>query len=133
MNQDIFNFFEGKQEALALYEVFEQKLFEEIGDVKVKVQKTQISFSNKYNFAFVSFLPARKAAERPEVFITVTFGLSYRVDSPRIDTAVEPYANRWTHHMLISLSEVLETPVSALLGEPAAEAKAPMAVAWGSW
>ena len=102
MNQDIFNFFEGKQEALALYEVFEQKLFEEIGDVKVKVQKTQISFSNKYNFAFVSFLPTRKAKDRPKVYIVITFGLRYHLESPRIDVAPEPYPNRWTHHVLVS-------------------------------
>ena len=71
-------------------------------DVKVKVQKTQIAFSNRHNFAFVSFLPVRKAKERPEVYIVVTFGLGYRARSPRIDAAVEPYPGRWTHHVLLS-------------------------------
>ena len=120
MNQDIFNFFEGKQEALALYEVFEQKLFEEIGDVKVKVQKTQISFSNKYNFAFVSFLPVRKAKERPETYIVITFGLGRRVESPRIDAAVEPYPNRWTHHVLISDPDEIDEELMGWVKEAAA-------------
>lgn len=52
--------------------------------MKVKVQKTQIAFSNRHNFAFVSFLPVRKAKERPEVYLVVTFGLGYRVQSPLV-------------------------------------------------
>ena len=95
-------FFNEKPAAIPLYEAFAQRLFAEIDDVTVKVQKTQISFSNKYNFAFVSFLPVRKAKERPKTYITVSFGLRYKKESPRIDVASEPYPNRWTHHMLIS-------------------------------
>lgn len=102
MNQDILFFFDKHPEALPLYEALEERILSEIPDVKIKVQKTQISFANKHNFAFVSFLPARKAKERPDIYITVTFGLGYRKESPRIDAATEPYPNRWTHHMLIS-------------------------------
>lgn len=102
MNQDILFFFDKHPEALPLYEALEERIRSEIPDVKIKVQKTQISFANKHNFAFVSFLPARKAKERPDIYITVTFGLGYRKESPRIDAATEPYPNRWTHHMLIS-------------------------------
>ena len=57
MNQDVLYFFDGKPDALFLYEAFEEKVFSEVDGVKVKVQKTQISFSNRHNFAFVSFLP----------------------------------------------------------------------------
>lgn len=102
MNQDILFFFDKNPEALPLYEALEERIRSEIQDVTIKVQKTQITFANKHNFAFVSFLPARKAKERPDIYITVTFGLGYRKESPRIDAATEPYPNRWTHHMLIS-------------------------------
>ncbi|GFI10521.1 MAG: hypothetical protein HFI24_00850 [Lachnospiraceae bacterium] len=102
MNQDILFFFDKHPEALPLYEALEERIRSEIQDVTIKVQKTQITFANKHNFAFVSFLPARKAKERPDIYITVTFGLGYRKESPRIDAATEPYPNRWTHHMLIS-------------------------------
>lgn len=102
MNQELLYFFDKKPEALALYEAFEARVCSEISPVNVKVQKTQIAFSNKHNFAFVSFLPIRKAGERPDAYIVVTFGLGYRVDSDRIDAAVEPYPRRWTHHILIS-------------------------------
>lgn len=101
-------FFDGKPQALFLYETFEEKLFSMLGDVTVKVQKTQIAFANRYNFAFVSFLPVRKAKDRPDTYIVVTFGLKHRVESPRIDGAVEPYPNRWTHHVLISQIEEID-------------------------
>ena len=108
MTQDTILFFNKNPEALPLYEAFEQKVLSEIRDVTVKVQKTQISFSNKRNFAFASLLPVRKAKERPKVYLTITFGLSSRVDSPRIDGAVEAYPNRWTHHVMISSQEEID-------------------------
>lgn len=108
MNSDVYLFFDRKPEALPLYEAFEQKVFSQIQGAEVKVQKTQITFRNRHNFAFVSFLPVRKAKERPAVYIVVTFGLGYKVESPRIDVAVEPYPNRWTHHVLISSTEELD-------------------------
>ena len=102
MNADILFFFNDHMDALHLYERLERLILEQIPGVKIKVSKTQISFSNKRGFAFVSFNPCRKAKERPNVWMTVTFGLSYRKDSPRIDVATEPYPNRWTHHVMVS-------------------------------
>jgi len=101
MNADILFFFNAHMDALPLYERLEGLILEQIPDVKIKVSKTQISFSNKRGFAFVSFNPCRKAKDRPDVWMTVTFGLSYRKDSPRIDVATEPYPNRWTHHVMV--------------------------------
>lgn len=119
MEQDVLYFFDGKPEALPLYEAFEQKVFSEVDGVKVKVQKTQIAFSNRYNFAFVSFLPVRKAKERPKVYIVVTFGLGYCVESPRIDAAVEPYPGRWTHHVLIAGTEEVDDELMGWIKEAA--------------
>ncbi len=120
MNQDVLYFFDGKPDALFLYEAFEEKVFSEVDGVKVKVQKTQISFSNRHNFAFVSFLPVRKAKERPAVYIVVTFGLGYRAESPRIDVAVEPYPGRFTHHVLISATEEIDDELMGWVREAAA-------------
>ena len=61
---------------MPLYERLEGLILKQIPDAKIKVSKTQISFSNKRGFAFVSFNPCRRAKERPEVWMTVTFGLS---------------------------------------------------------
>ena len=113
-------FFDEKPAALPLYEAFAKRLLAEIDDVTVKVRKTQISFSNRYNFAFVSLLPVRKAKARPETYITVTFGLRYKKESPRIDAATEPYPNRWTHHMLISSVDEIDDELMGWIKEAAA-------------
>lgn len=120
MEQDVLYFFDGRPEAFPLYEAFEQKVFSEVDGVKVKVQKTQIAFSNRHNFAFVSFLPVRKAKERPKVYIVVTFGLGYCVESPRIDASVEPYPGRWTHHVLIAGTGEIDDELMGWVKEAAA-------------
>lgn len=120
MNQDVLSFFDGKQDELSLYEAFEQKVFAEMDGVKIKVQKTQISFANKYNFAFVSFLPVRKAKERPKKYIVITFGLGYHLESLRIDAASEPYPNRWTHHVLISEEKEIDEELMGWIKEAGA-------------
>ena len=112
-------FFNEKPAAISLYEEFAKRLLVEIDDVTVKVQKTQISFSNKYNFAFVSLLPVRKAKERPKAYITVTFGLRYKKESPRIDAASEPYPHRGTHHMLIASEEEINDELMGWIKEAA--------------
>lgn len=119
MNSDILFFFEKEKQldALPLYEKFEQEVFHKIGEVNIKVQKTQISFSNRHNFAFVSFLPVRKAKDRPDSYIVVTFGLHKRIQSLRIDAAVEPYPNRWTHHVLISKPEEIDEKLMSWIKE----------------
>ena len=108
MKADILFFFNDHMDALPLYERLEGLILEQIPDVKIKGSKTQISFSNKRSFAFVSFNPCRKAKERPNVWITVTFGLNYRKDSPRIDAATAPYPNRWTHHIMVGSEEEID-------------------------
>ena len=112
-------FFNEKTAALPLYEAFARRLLAEINNVTIKVRKTQISFSNKYNFAFVSLLPVRRAKERPETWITVTFGLQYKKESPRIDVASEPYPNRWTHHILIASVEEIDDELMGWIKEAA--------------
>lgn len=108
MNADTLFFFNEHMDALPLYQRLEALIEEQILDVKIKVSKTQISFSNKRGFAVASFLPVRKAKDRPKSFLTVTFGLPVRVDSPRVDAASEPYPNRWTHHVLVSSLEEID-------------------------
>ena len=119
MNADILFFFNNHMDAFPLYVRLEGLIMEQIPDVKIKVSKTQIGFSNKRGFAFVSFNPCRKAKERPNVWITVTFGLSYRKDSPRIDAATEPYPNRWTHHIMVGSEEEIDAELMGWIREAA--------------
>ena len=119
MNKDIAMFFDKMPGVLSLYEVFERRVFSGISGVNIKVQKTQISFSNRYNFAFVSLLPVRKKKERPEVYIVVTFGLGHQVISPRIDAVSEPYPGRFTHHVLVSEEEEIDEELMGWVKEAA--------------
>ncbi|MDY3282402.1 DUF5655 domain-containing protein [Dysosmobacter sp.] len=89
-------FFAGKPEELDLYTAFRNRLLAEVGDVRIKVSRTQITFSGKYGFAFVSH-PRRKK----DTGILVSFGLSHRQESDRIWQASEPYPGRWTHHVML--------------------------------
>ena len=91
-------FFEAKRNAFPLYESLRTAILQNCGPTEIQVKKTQISFVNRHLFGAVSFTPVRRAKERPDPYITVTFGLSYRIDSTRIDAAVEAYPHRFTHH-----------------------------------
>lgn len=101
LKSDILCFFGTHMDAFPIYEYLEEQILSRIPETKIKVSKTQVSFFRKRGFAFVSFNPCRKAAQRPEVWMTVTFGLGYRKESPRIDVATEPYPGRWTHHVMV--------------------------------
>ncbi len=109
IDTDTLLFFEGHMAALPLYEKLAKRVLSEVDNVRIKVQKSQISFYNKHMFACVSFARVRKKKACPENYIVVTFGLKHKVESPRIDIVTEPYPNRWTHHLLISrLDEIDE-------------------------
>lgn len=101
-------FFDGQPGAMALYEIFRDRVLEEIGETKIRAQKTQITFSNRHVFACVSRLRVRKKKELPPDYIVVTFGLRHELDSPRIDVKTEPYPNRWTHHVVIECPEEID-------------------------
>ena len=119
MSDDILLFFSQHMEALPLYEMLEEQILAEIPDVKVKVAKTQISFSNKRGFAFVSFNPCRRAKERPAVWMTVSFGLGYRKEAERVDVATEPYPGRWTHHVMVGSTAEIDEELLGWIKEAA--------------
>ncbi len=119
MDGDRLRFFDGHMEALPLYEAFEGRVTGEIADVRIKVQKSQISFYNRHLFACVSFVRVRKKKDCPKAYIVVTFGLGHKVESPRIDVATEPYPGRWTHHVLIGEPEAVDGELMAWVKEAA--------------
>ena len=123
MDPDILFFFDKHPGALPLYQTWESRILAEVEHVTVKVQKTQITFANRRQFACVSLLPARRAKDRPEDYITVTLGLNRRLDSPRVDKVSEPYPGRWTHHLLIASPEEIDGELMGWAREAAAFAE----------
>ena len=105
---------------MGLYQRLEEEILRRVPGVTVKTARTQITFANPRGFAFASFLPVRPAARRPKPYLTVSFGLNYRKESPRIDAAVEPYPNRWTHHVLVSREEEIDGELLGWVEEAAA-------------
>ena len=115
-NDALVRFFSQMPEMLPVYQVFVQRVNERCGDVDVRVQKTQITFTDRYGFAWAS-LPVRRRRGWPERCLIVTFGLAYRRESPRIDIATEPYPNRWTHHVLVERTEDIDDELMAWVEE----------------
>ena len=113
---DVLFFFDGKPAEMALYETLFRPMEEVFPDASVKVHKSQISFYGRYLFGAVS-LPVRRKKNWPEHCIVVTIGLSHQLESPRVAVAVEPYPGRWTHHVLISDEEQIDSELLGWLRE----------------
>lgn len=113
---DLLFYFDGKPRELALYQCLEARMEEAFPEASVKVQKTQISFYGRHLFAAVS-LPLRRRKAWPEHCLLVTFGLGYRLDSPRIAAAAEPYPGRWTHHVVFSRQEQADAELMGWIRE----------------
>ena len=94
-------FFNAHPGLLPLYEALRGKILAAQPDASVRISKTQISFRSRYIFAMVS-LPVRRRKGWPEEYLLFSFALGRRLDSPRLAQAVEPYPNRWTHHVLLT-------------------------------
>ena len=116
-SSDSLFFFEKMPGALPLFDSFESRLSQAVGAYTTRVQKTQITYSNRHVFACVSFLKVRKAQQRPPVYLVITFGLARKVESPRIDAAVEAYPGRWTHHVLIAAPEEIDEELMGWIRE----------------
>lgn len=114
VKQDTLLFFEKKRDLYPLYETFEKMLLERFPQTDIKVQKSQISFSNRHIYACVSFLRIKKAllqktqlpaqqkrADTPALYFVLTLGLPYPLDSGRVAVKTEPYPGRWTTHLPI--------------------------------
>ena len=119
MTQDELFFFDAHMSALPLYEAVKEQILSEIPSARIRVSKTQISFFLRHMFAAVSFAPVRRAKDRPDPFLTVTFGLRRKAESPRIDACVQPYPGRWTHHVTIGSPDDVDDELMSFLLEAA--------------
>ncbi len=106
LTASLLQFFDGLPTEAALGCTITDWLLSTLPAVKVRVQKTQITFRNRYNFAALS-LPRRKQ-DRQGHALLLTLGLPRPLDSPRVLLATEPYPNRLTHHLRIVQPEALD-------------------------
>lgn len=116
MTADELMFFDRMPEMAPVYAALREKLRSAYPDMEIRVAKTQISFRNRHLFAMAS-LPARRVRGWPERYLLVSFGLSHRQESPRIVQSVEPYPNRWTHHVIVTHEAELDDELMGWIEE----------------
>ena len=109
---DIRMFFDGRPSELLLYKALFRRMEADFPQASVKVHKSQVSFYGRHLFAMVS-LPKRKR----DAGILVSLGLPCRLESPRVAVSVEPYPNRWTHHIPVTAEEQLDEELLGWLRE----------------
>ena len=113
---DVGMFFEGRPLELSLYQALFRQLDALFPEGSVRVQKSQISFYGRHLFAAAS-LPVRRRKDWPKMCLMVTVGLPYRLDSPRVVAASEPYPGRWTHHVLVTEADQIDEELMGWLRE----------------
>lgn len=106
--QDEAMFFDKQPAAFPLYERFAERLLEMFPSTSIRVQKTQITFSNRHVYACVSFARVKRREELPDPYLVVTLGLSYPLHSERAAVKTEPYPGRWTTHLVIGSADELD-------------------------
>lgn len=107
-NGDALFFFREHMGAFGLYGKLERELLSRFPGTVIRVQKTQISFSNRHIYACVSFMRVRRKAELPDPYLVLTLGMPYPLESSRVAVKTEPYPRRWTTHILLSRPDELD-------------------------
>ena len=121
---DTLRFFDGHHAAFPLYRALEAWLYDAFPVVNKRVQKTQITFTNRHVFACVSFARVKRKAELPEGYLVITLGLPAPLNSERVAVKSEPYPGRWTTHIVINRSEELDGELLSWIREAYAFAEA---------
>lgn len=105
---DELMFFGRHAAAVPLYEAFAEGLFRRFPATSMRVQKSQITFSNRHVYACVSLARVKRKAELPDPYIVVTLGLPYPLDSDRAAVKTEPSPGRWTTHIVVGAQAELD-------------------------
>ncbi len=114
---DVLLFFEGRAKARETYGALERFLYGAFPDVRRRVQKTQITFSNRHVFACASFARVKRKAELPDGYLVLTLGLPAPLETDRAAVRTEPYPGRWTHHFVLSGPGDLDADMRAWIAQ----------------
>ena len=117
MDLETLQFFDGRREALPLFEALEEAILRRFPETKKRVRTTQISYFHRYVFACVSFARVKRRAELPGTWLTLTLGLPYPLESERAAVKTEAYPGRWTTHIVLESKEELDGELLGWLEE----------------
>lgn len=96
VTDDILFFFDREPLALSLFELLYEQAMARWPSSTLRVQKTQITFSDPRGYLFAS-RPRRRGGG-----LMVTFGLSAPLQSPRLFAVANPAPGRYTHHVQVA-------------------------------
>lgn len=94
-------FFAKDPESAALARSVFDKLLDRYPDAQLKISKSQAALYEPGPLCMVWPPNHGEFKRRTPHCLALTFGLGERLESPRIEQAVEPYPGRWTHHVLL--------------------------------
>ena len=124
LDLDTLRFFDGHQGALPAYRTFEAWVYDAFPVIQKRVQKTQITFSNRHVFACVSFARVKRKSLLPDGYLVITLGLPAPLESDRAAVQTEPYPGRWTVHIVVGSAEELDAELRGWVREAYAFAEA---------
>lgn len=102
-------FFAPDKKAVSIYRAFARPLAA-LGDVEVRVSKSQVAFRAKRGFAF-AWVPSRYV--KSDVPIVLSIALSERLSSDRFKSIAHPSTSVWMHHLELRLVRDVDGEVRA--------------------
>lgn len=114
-DKTVQKFFSDKPIQLHLFGLIHQYLHS-LGNIEVKVTKSQIAFSNKRQFAWI-WLPMTWDKKRPKDCVVLSFSSGKKIIHPNIVQIVEPYPNRFMHHVIVEKKSDINNYVKKWLKE----------------
>ena len=113
---DVLFFFDGHPEELALYEALFRTVEAAFPEGSIRPQPPPPRPHGRHPSAAPP-LPAPRPPPPPRTCLVVTVGLGYRLESPRVAVASEPYPGRWTHHILVTEAGQIDEELMGWLQE----------------
>ena len=104
------DFFAGRSTELSVYCELEEAVRTRFPDMNIRVMKSCVSFDDGRPFCYVSL---QRCGKRKDPYILVSFGLEAPIADPRVAAVVEPYPNRWTHHVPVGESDEVDDQLLA--------------------
>jgi hypothetical protein len=117
------DYFGENVESRAIFDAL-REMVEGLGDVTLRVSKSQVAFRRRTAFAWV-WRP-EQYLRRPAAPLVLTVGLRRRDPSPRWKQVVEPTPGRFTHHLELYTAGDLDDEVRHWLREAWEEEVTPM-------
>jgi hypothetical protein len=108
------DYFTGQESSRRVFDVLAE-LVERLGDVDVRITKTQVAFRRRVGFAY-AWVP-EKHLGRPAAPLVLTVALRRRDRSPRWKEVVEPAKGRFTHHLELREPDEVDEEVAGWLRE----------------